>query len=318
MRVLLTGASSFTGFWFARGLVAAGHSVVAPLRRAQTDGSGVMRAHRLAALANFATVIGDCPFGSAAFLELAGQGPWDLLCHHGAAVENYRSDSFDIAAALAANTRELPAVLGRLQTQGLRGVVLTGSIFEAGEGAGTMPLRAFSPYGVSKGLTAAVVAAWCDRLAIRFSKFVIANPFGPFEEPRFTHYLAASWRRGETPEVRTPHYVRDNIHVDLLAATYVGLCAQLGATGASAAPRHLAPSQYAESQGAFAQRFAAAVAAASGRPCPLTFADRRVFDEPAVRVATDLAVARCPDWDEGAAWTKLAAFYFKKSGELYT
>lgn len=29
-------------------------------------------------------------------------------------------------------------------------------------------------------------------------KFVIANPFGPWKEPRFTAYLARCWLGGET------------------------------------------------------------------------------------------------------------------------
>ena len=35
MKILFTGASSFTGFWFARALAAAGHEVVATFR--ETD-----------------------------------------------------------------------------------------------------------------------------------------------------------------------------------------------------------------------------------------------------------------------------------------
>ena len=37
--------------------------------------------------------------------------------------------------------------------RGLAGVVLTGTVFEQDEGAGDAPLRAVSPYGLSKGLT---------------------------------------------------------------------------------------------------------------------------------------------------------------------
>lgn len=38
-----------------------------------------------------------------------------------------------------------------------------------------------------------------------------------FEEPR---YLIQSWLKSAIPTVRTPLYVRDNIHVDLIAAAY--------------------------------------------------------------------------------------------------
>ena len=38
LRILITGASSFTGSWFARGLAAAGHDVTATFRQREYDG----------------------------------------------------------------------------------------------------------------------------------------------------------------------------------------------------------------------------------------------------------------------------------------
>ena len=87
-------------------------------------------------------------------------------------------------------------------------------------GAGSKPLRAFNAYGLSKGLTAAAAESYADRERFTFEKFVIPNPFGPYEEPRFTSYLMKTWLAGETARVQTPRYVRDNIHVSLLAKAY--------------------------------------------------------------------------------------------------
>ena len=57
---------------------------------------------------------------------------------------------------------------------------------------------------------------YCEAAGLPLGKFVIPNPFGPFEEPRFCAYLIRQWQAGQAAEVRTPAYVRDNIHVDLL------------------------------------------------------------------------------------------------------
>lgn len=306
MRVLLTGASSFTGYWFAHALKGAGCEVVAPLRGAGADDREGARAERVRRLAGVAEIVEAAPFGSERFLALAARGGYDLLCHHAAQVGDYRSPDFDIAGALAQNTANLRATLGALSRGGLRGVLLTGSVFEADEGAGEAPLAAFSPYGLSKGLTAAVVAHRCREFGLRFGKFVIPNPFGPLEEPRFCAYLVRTWKKGEVAGVNTPDYVRDNIHVSLLAAAYAKFALGL-ADGAGRAK--LNPSGYVETQGRFAERFAAAMRPRLGLACALALAQQTDFSEPTMRVNTDSAARYVDGWDEARAWDEAAESY---------
>lgn len=302
MRILLTGASSFTGLWFARALAAAGHHVVAPLRRGCADYRADVRAARVAQLGEVAECsFGSC-FGDAGFLDLCRSGSWDLLCHHAAEVGDYRSPAFDVARALAANTRNFAEVVAAMR--GLRGVVLTGSVFEADEGAGTAPLRAFSPYGVSKAITAELVRFHCEAAHLPLGKFVIPNPFGPFEEPRFCTYLIRQWQAGQTAEVRTPAYVRDNIHVDLLAAAYADFSENVAAgTGFMRAN----PSGYVETQGAFAERFAREIGQRSRLDCYVVLAHQTDFPEPLVRINSD--PVHPPGWNESASWEAIADYY---------
>jgi UDP-glucose 4-epimerase len=304
VRILLTGASSFTGYWFARALGAAGHQVVAPLRGAEGSYAGV-RGERVRALGGCAEIVWQCPFGETRFLDLVGSQDFELLCHHAARVTDYRSLDFDVVAALAENTRELPKVL-RTMRNGLRGMVLTGSVFEAEEGAGNAPLRAFSPYGVSKGLTAAVVAYWCAILEIPLGKFVIPNPFGPLEEPRFCAFLINTWRSGKVAEVRTPRYVRDNIHVSLLAQAYASFAR---ATAGGPGFRRANPSGYVESQGAFVQRFAAEMGPRLRLDAKVALMEQSDFSEPMVRINTEPATDANAGWSETKAWDDIASFY---------
>ena len=83
MKVLLTGASSFTGLWFAEKLGSIGVEVVAPLRSAPDAYDGV-RARRAGRLGEIAEVVPACIFGSDRFLDLVSVRSFDALCHHAA------------------------------------------------------------------------------------------------------------------------------------------------------------------------------------------------------------------------------------------
>lgn len=304
MKILLTGASSFSGYWFARELAAAGHALCATMRGAPGSYTD-LRGARVSGVAQCADIVWDCAFGNERFLDLVANTDFDILCHHGARVENYRSLDFDAARAFAENIRSLPAILDSGLKRQLKSVVLTGSVFEQDEGAGNEPRQAFSPYGLSKGMTADAFRFWCARCGVPLGKFVIPNPFGPLEDPRFCTYLVECWSRGELALVKTPAYVRDNIHVSLLAKAYAGF--------AGAMPtepyRQLAPSGYVESQGAFARRFAGEIGARLPLDCRLDLARQTEFPEPRVRINTDgIEFARL-GWDEGAAWDELADYY---------
>jgi nucleoside-diphosphate-sugar epimerase len=305
VRILLTGGSSFTGLWFARSLVAAGHTVVAPLKGSFGGYSG-LRGERVTELKRIAEVVEDCPFGSASFVDLASTGSWDLLCQHAARTGDYRNPAFDVAGAIAENTHNLVDVIRAMSTRGLRGVVLTGSIFEQDEGAGETPLRAFSPYGLSKGLTWEFYRYLSQTMGFPLGKFVIPNPFGPFEEPRFCNYLIQSWFKGEIPTIRTPLYVRDNIHIDLLAAAYASFVNKLPIQKGVI---RLNPSFYVESQGAFAARFATEMAPRLGIACPVASLLQSEFGEPMVRINTDRVDGAALGWSEAAAWEAEAEFY---------
>jgi len=304
MKILFTGASSFTGFWFIRELAAAGHEVFGVFRRPSDEYPEELRRRRVAALLPICRPIFGVSFGDDDFIRLVTGSSWDLFCHHGAEVANYRSADFDVVNAVRQNTYRLPIVLDSLKSVGCSRLILTGSVFENDEGAGSADLRAFSPYGLSKGLTWQIFRHYAQSRQMSLGKFVIPNPFGPYEEPRFTHYLIKSWFAGERPTVSTPSYVRDNIHVSLLAKIYSHFSVTL-----SQGVTRVNPSGYVECQGAFARRFAREIGQRLGLKCELKLERQTEFLEPHVRINTDSFDTDELNWTETAAWDELTAYY---------
>ncbi len=308
MNILFTGASSFTGFWFVRELVNAGHKVTATFTGEGPEAYDGIRKSRVEELTELSKPVFGCKYGSELFMELLDPDmKWDVFCHHAADVTNYKSLDYNVVSGLSNNTSGSRNVLGSLKSGGCRNMILTGSVFEQNEGAGSGSLRAFSPYGLTKGLTSEYFRYYCEYFGVNLGKFVIPNPFGPYEEPRFTTYLIKNWIRKEVPTVNTPDYVRDNIHVSLLAKYYL-IFLERFVRGREKYMK-INPSGYAESQGSFTRRFSAEMKKRLSLPCEFKLNAQTDFSEPLMRINTDVDMVIRESWDEGAAWDELAEFY---------
>jgi NAD dependent epimerase/dehydratase family. len=301
MNILLTGASSFTGAWFAHELVRIGHDVTAIFTSPHNSYTNI-RQNRIIQLLHGCTCIFNAPFGSSCFLNILDR-KFDILCHHGACTTDYKSDDFDYISAAAKNSLNIRMVLKTMLKFGLKRIILTGSVFEANEGIGDCPRYAFSPYGLSKTLTSEIFSFWCSRMGIPLGKFVIPNPFGPYEDQRFTYYLMQTWVKNEAALVKNPNYIRDNIHILLLAKMYVKFINDV------ADKYH--PSGYIESQGSFTHRFAEAMRERLCLPCDFILHEQNEFNEPRMRINNDYYNKKMFDWDENKAWDDLADYYRK-------
>jgi UDP-glucose 4-epimerase len=306
MKILFTGASSFTGMWFVKELVLAGHDVTCTFLRTQNSYSG-LRKKRIDQILGLCTPHFDCAFGSQKFCDIISkETTWDMLCHHAADVTNYKSPDFDVVAALEKNTHHLKQVLSLLKEKKCNRILLTGSVFEQNEGKGSDQLRAVSPYGLSKGLTFETFQYFTTIFKMKLGKFVIPNPFGPFEELRFTTFLMNGWFAGNKGVVSHPENVRDNIHVSLLAKAYVRFAEELTTTPGL---QKINPSGYQESQGDFSQRFAAEMEKRLQIPCEVQILEQKDFTEPLLRLNTDRLDPASLDWNEKIAWDELANYY---------
>ncbi|MDP3634465.1 NAD(P)-dependent oxidoreductase [Phenylobacterium sp.] len=299
-RVLLTGATSFTGVWIAQGLAEAGHQVVAPLKRAEADYEGLRR-DRVERLKGVAEVVFETPFGSPAFLDLLKTaGPLDILAHHAADIPGYRNADYDVAAGVTRNLTGAGLVFEAAAAAGVKNVIATGTGFEDAAGG-----LAVSPYGLSKRLTNdgfRHLALW---RGLGFGRFMINGPFGALEEGRLVWSLFQAWFAGKAGIVRTPAYVRDNIPVVLLARAYADLVGEMLAN--PKLDRVCRPAGYVGAQGEFALRVAREASARLGRDCPVDCLEQTAFPEPRIVANDEPTLDRA--WDEAGFWDAYVDYY---------
>lgn len=302
LKILFTGASSFTGFWFVSELASRGHIVHAVCRKPLSCYEG-LRKKRLELLLPLCTLHFSIDVGSESWFKLIEkENPFDLFCHHAADTKNYRSASFDCALAVASNAKTARETLLSLQKNGCNRLLLTGSVFESGEG-GKLDAKAFTSYGLSKTLTHQIFLFHTENLEMKLGKFVIPNPFGPYEEDRFTSYLVDCWKAKKTALVKTPDYLRDNIPVSQLAKAYADFATRLSRASGLEIFR---PSGYVETQSLFTKRFANEIERRLKIDCPFLLETQPSYSEPMEIKNSDCILQ---DWDEKSFWDHLAEFY---------
>jgi len=305
LRVLLTGLSSFTGAWFAHALASAGHAVTGMLQRPAASYSPLVQFRLASARSVGVQFVEGLSYGDGGLLALIDTG-FDVIGYHGADIRDYRSPSFDVLRAVEGNARGINELCERAARAGTARLIVTGTVAEPFEGLSDEPERAMSPYGLSKSLTWDLVRFYAHRFGLPVAKFVIPNPFGRYEQERYCTYLVRTWLAGQTAEVRTPSYVRDNIPVDMLARAYADFAARCAVDPLA---MRCNPSGYVGTQGDFTVRFAREIGTRLEIRADFALTEQTRFDEPRIRTNISVMV---PLWDETAFWDDLALDYAER------
>ena len=135
MKILMTGASSFTGYWFAKVLAKAGHEVIATMQKNSVEDYEGIRKKRVEELNTCVSLIFNCSSGDEVFIEQIQKFKPDILCLHGHDNRNYRSPDYDYETAIKSALNNIELIFSELLSSNSSSkVVHTGTYFEQGEG----------------------------------------------------------------------------------------------------------------------------------------------------------------------------------------
>jgi nucleoside-diphosphate-sugar epimerase len=217
MKVLLTGATSFTGCHIARALLDSGAQVYATLTKSKAHYQDDSLIQKRLQHAKGAEWISECAFGSDTMFSLVKMRQIDIFINHGASIKGYRSPDFNFEESAIKGLHNAAKLMACLKENGCKGLIHSGTVFEANQN-----LPAMSPYGLAKGKVWEGLKTECKNAKLSLSKIVIANPIGPFEnDDRLIPVFARMWREGKTPSLTTPGQSWDNVPAPWLAAVYL-------------------------------------------------------------------------------------------------
>lgn len=291
--ICLTGASSFSGSWFCKNLLDQGYSVVALVNSTESE----LITRRLANFENHKDVL-ICNTNAFIGMEIK----YELLALHGTATFDYRSSNFDIDKAVNETVSTSHKILKRNKP---KYIVHTGTFSEKNESVSDGDKKSFNRYSESKSIIWDQHRELAKDYNIQIYKYVMPNPFGPLENPKFTHYLINCWRDGKLPQIKYPGYIRDNVPIDLLSEHYVKFIDNIFRNDYENEFR-IYPSLYIESVLSFAQRYAHEIGKRLNLTLQVDHQKNHIFEEPRLRVNSDLCTKIVENWSEENSWDIIA------------
>ena len=237
-RVLFTGLSSFTGYWFTEKLAEKGYNVVACLSHNKSEYNSD-QTERLKQANSSIRIEQNVSFGSESFLQLISDFKPEIFSFHHALVTGYKDPSFNVDNAISNNLNNYQEVIQRLTESGCKQIIMTRSIFEKGLGQ-TDAQSDIGPYGQSKRKTFEIFSQAVPK-DIKLRSFVICNPVGRYEGNNLTSYLIKCWIEGKPASLMQPKLVRDFVPIDLLSNSYAQF---IEANEEMIIPSHLPVSNY--------------------------------------------------------------------------
>jgi UDP-glucose 4-epimerase len=299
LRIVITGVTSFSGAWFAKELSCLGHEVFGFSRN--LENLSQYQKERIDWIKKNAKSIELISHNSGSFPIKP-----DVLCLHGTATLDYRDPNFDVAFATESTVAQSLVLAEKL---GKPFTVHTGTFSEQDESIGELPRRSFNPYSTSKS------QIYEEHKKIfgesNVLKYVMPNPFGVLEPKKFTDYLIRNWAVQKKPIVNSPHYVRDNVPIDLLAKHYAKVVTSIE----SQEKTNIQPSKYAETVKAFAERYAQNINDRTGMHLEVESASIQEYSEPRIRINRDFCEDTIRDWNENESWDAITEDALKRMRE---
>lgn len=239
--VIMSGVSSFTGYWFAKELKEAGVETIGTLTREINEYTGLERA-RIELLQARGVVIRDqLPTQSKKYLELLDSFDRPTLALHGAPTA--ATKNADYVRTISEIYATIPELFFELK-QKKGSVIVTESAYQY------LNKSVSRDYGIAKAVLSEIYTGYAEKLGLDISRFVIGNPFGPLQGGRLASYIMECLSKQHKVELKKPDDIQNNQLIFPLAREY----SALAQSNPKLRPRTLVPIQYVETNRQFLRR----------------------------------------------------------------
>jgi len=217
-KILFTGLSSFTGFYFINQLSNNKNNKIFCILSKNKKDYDFFKKKRISLISKKKNVnlIFNVKFGDKKFINLLSKEKFNFLCFHHAYTKNYNNDKkFNFKKSLKENLNNVDELFKYINKKSK--IIITNTIFQK---IPKKNYKSINNYGVSKELTYEKLKKLCNFHKIKYKSFFITNPWGIYEEKKLHYYLIENWLKNKEVIIKFPNYIRDNIHIEKLSKEY--------------------------------------------------------------------------------------------------
>lgn len=215
--IVITGASSFTGFHFT--LEIAKYKKIICFSHKKFSSYKDLKKTRLQILKKNKNIklIFNCSFGSEKMIRVIKSYKNICFCFHHAQTLNAKDDfKFSFLESFNQDLYNIDNFFKKCSNN-IKKIIFSSSIFQKEH---SKQLIDFNKYSLNKSITLETLKFFCHKFNIRLINFVISNPFGVLEDRRYSFYLLNNWINKSTPIVGSPDFIREYIYIDDLKKLY--------------------------------------------------------------------------------------------------
>lgn len=302
MRVLMTGISSFSGYYFAKSFLERDHEVIGILSGGYSSNS--LKERRIK---NLVSLKKSLSFLNLRDIKSLRDNNFEVLILHGSHMKDRKSPEFNSYNAV----QKTLEVSRTIKENGVfANIIHTGTFSEPYESLYDDPVS-FNTYSTSKSeIYVAHKELFSDNL---IHKYVMPNPIGKLQNYNLISAAFEKWQNDEAFQINQPWLIRDFVPVDLLAEDYVLFTEDI-VKNRTRVPKKRYPSLYITTIEGIIKRVASVAQSISNLNCEVIYGNRSdtVF-EPRIRINRDILYANIVEWNETKWWNEYASSMLRDS-----
>ena len=222
MKVLFTGSSSFTGYYFLKEINKNKIKTFAVFSREKKEYKKIFQKEILNSKMRYIVPCKKVNFGSKKYIDIIKKENINVICFHHFIVGNL-NNKYDFNKNLKKLLQNIEEVIFQLSLNKNSSIIYTSSVYQKiSSSRKYLNDKSRINYGYTKLILSQILKYMCKKYKIKFINFELQNPIGKFEkENSLPFYIASSFFNKNKIKLENPRRIFKYQFIENISKDYV-------------------------------------------------------------------------------------------------